>query len=148
MKIHIKKKQQRHLLKNGTTGRGKLFPERNVKAASRRKFPGITETEGCGTAAIRRKIQTVRNTPASCAKEFFDIAFQYEFIKYSALVTQRILFYPAGEKPPGTVTRAIHHPRQAIFIIFPAIFHHETNDTYADSHAPIADHVYSVSEPA
>ena len=79
---------------------------------------------------------------------FFDIAFQYEFIKYSALVTQRILFYPAGEKPPGTVTRAIHHPRQAIFIIFPAIFHHETNDTYADSHAPIADHVYSVSEPA
>ncbi|MGN0817187.1 MAG: hypothetical protein ACI4P2_10620, partial [Akkermansia muciniphila] len=81
-------------------------------------------------------------------RSFFDIAFQYEFIKYSALVTQRILFYPAGEKPPGTVTRAIHHPRQAIFIIFPAIFHHETNDTYADSHAPIADHVYSVSEPA
>ena len=59
-------------------------------------------------------------------RSFFDIAFQYEFIKYSALVTQRILFYPAGEKPPGTVT----------------------NDTYADSHAPIADHVYSVSEPA
>ena len=81
-------------------------------------------------------------------RSFFDIAFQYEFIKYSALVTQRILFYPAGEKPPGTVTRAIHHPRQAIFIIFPAIFHHETNDTYADSHAPIADQVYSVSEPA
>ena len=81
-------------------------------------------------------------------RSFFDIAFQYEFIKYSALVTQRILFYPAGEKPPRTVTRAIHHPRQAIFIIFPAIFHHETNDTYADSHAPIADHVYSFSEPA
>lgn len=99
---------------------------------------------GCNTAENSNR----QEYPASCAKEFFDIAFQYEFIKYSALVTQRILFYPAGEKPPGTVTRAIHHPRQAIFIIFPAIFHHETNDTYADSHAPIADHVYSVSEPA
>ncbi|UQT45878.1 hypothetical protein M5E88_06765 [Akkermansia muciniphila] len=107
----------------------------------------MTGTAGCGTAAIRRKIQTVRNTPASCAKEFFDIAFQYEFIKYSVIVAQRILFY-GRENLPGTVKRKNHHPHQAIFMIFPAIFHHETDYTYTDSHAPIADHVYSVSESA
>ncbi len=107
----------------------------------------MTEIAGGSTAAIRQRIQTVGDTPALCVKELFDIAFQYEFVNYSTLVAQRILFAAKG-KPPGTVKRIIHHPHQAIFIIFPAIFHNETDYTYADGHAPIADHVYSVSEPA
>ena len=62
--------------------------------------------------------------------------------------SHNVFFFTAGKICPERQKEKNHHPHQARFMIFPAIFHHETNDTYADSHAPIADHVYSVSEPA
>lgn len=79
---------------------GKKYKDSPLEGSS----PEMTEMAGGSTSAIRQKIQTVGNTPASSVKELFDIAFQYEFIKYSTLVAQRILFY-GGKNLPGTVKR-------------------------------------------
>ena len=133
------------------TGKAKVrdyFREEIQRQSSRREFPRKRRKQ---RAAVRsqygREFKPSGILRHHSQRSFFDIAFQYEFIKYSAIVAQRILFY-GGKNLPGTVKRKNHHPHQAIFMIFPAIFHHETDYTYTDSHAPIADHVHSVSESA
>ncbi|MFG6362699.1 MAG: hypothetical protein K1W09_09795 [Akkermansia muciniphila] len=83
------------------TGGAKLFPERNAKAV----FPGNDGNRGRqygrNTAENSNRQEYLRH---HAQRSFFDIAFQYEFIKYSAIVAQRILFY-GGKNLPGTAKR-------------------------------------------
>ncbi|HBN18283.1 MAG TPA: hypothetical protein DD422_09545 [Akkermansia sp.] len=79
------------------TGDAKLFPERNAKAV----FPGNDGNRG---RQYGRKFKPSGILRHHAQRSFFDIAFQYEFIKYSTIVAQRILFY-GGENLPGTAKR-------------------------------------------
>ncbi|MFQ9730802.1 MAG: hypothetical protein ACLR2F_08975 [Akkermansia muciniphila] len=126
------------------TGGAKLFPERNAKAV----FPGNDGNRGR---------QYGRNTAEnSNRQEYSGImrkgAFLILLFSMNLLSIQpslhNVFFFTAGKICPERQKEKNHHPYQAIFMISSAIFHHETDYTYADSHAPIADHVYSVSESA